>query len=704
MGSRTQKEAIVIAIDCGQSMSQKSRKSDRTVFEMSKTCIINIIKQKIFAETRNEYLLIEFGCNGNENNIKINGSLCSPNFDLLSYVSQINSTHIQSNLINALKVSTNELLESVVGQKFSALKLAIFTNFGHFNARDLKEFNSLIKNSFKENQIQPIIICDFTPDSCLDNLSKNELLAIEAMKLIEDEEIGSYYELEKANEDFSYFEVKKILSSAWYATIQLGTNHNSIEIPIAGYIKIQKYKRKTGTESYLKPNSSSAIISGDNNNASEQKVETNLSSAEIPIEKVVTYRPNESQLNEEIDKEEVMSAYCYGSTLVPFTDDDKKLFKYENTKKGFKIIGLSATHNISSAHQIGDKTMIIIPDSRLKENSHKLIFQAMIRAMIAKKEVAIVRYAYRDTTSPQIGYLSPYIEDNNLMLIYIQLPFDEDVRKYRFPPLQSKPQYCPTDSQLEAIDDLMDAMDLMNADIDEDGNPCEALQSDNIYDPFLQYWFESLYHRQLYKNTNDLPPPSDRLKNSIEPPIKIRENAKKFLEKVSQKFCLDYIKDKKYKKRIELNKETQETGVSAAKRQKTNDVNTDECVLIENIKSEFNELIKSEVPFTQVGDRLENSIKDFCVNASKLEDFGEHIVELLEMYRKQSILKNDPKSFNEFMINFMKPFRGTTLWYIMLSHEIGLIGHSECDVSGVSQEEVENFTNLIEDLVKIETD
>jgi hypothetical protein len=80
-------------------MAQKCHKSDRTVFELSKECIINIIKQKIFAESKNEYLLIQFATNDQQNdkNIKINGNLSSSNFDLLRYVSQINSTHIQSN-------------------------------------------------------------------------------------------------------------------------------------------------------------------------------------------------------------------------------------------------------------------------------------------------------------------------------------------------------------------------------------------------------------------------------------------------------------------------------------------------------------------------------------------------------------------------------------------------------------------------------
>ncbi len=107
---------------------------------------------------------------------------------------------------------------------------------------------------------------------------------------------------------------------------------------------------------------------------------------------------------------------------------------------------------------------------------------------------------------------------------------------------------------------------------------------------------------------------------------------------------------------------------------------------------------------SQVGNQLEISIKSFCDDFIEIEEYGEHIIDLLKIYRKQSFLNNDPKGFNELMINHMKPFRGTTFWYLMLSHEIGLIGRTECQMSHLSQEDVENFTNLSDDYIKIESD
>ncbi len=62
--------------------------------------------------------------------------------------------------MEALNVSIRELLKSIKGQKFSALKLALFTNFGHFNGKDLNEFKSMVDKYFIPNKIQLIVMLE----------------------------------------------------------------------------------------------------------------------------------------------------------------------------------------------------------------------------------------------------------------------------------------------------------------------------------------------------------------------------------------------------------------------------------------------------------------------------------------------------------------------------------------------------------------
>ena len=118
--SRNQREAIVLVIDCGKSMSRKCINWDKSVFESSKQCLQNIIRQKIFAETKNEYLLIELnGDPEDSTGIAIgsaqNGRFTSPNFHLLQYI------------INDLK--TNQYFTKSNRLFTSALKLNILIRF-----------------------------------------------------------------------------------------------------------------------------------------------------------------------------------------------------------------------------------------------------------------------------------------------------------------------------------------------------------------------------------------------------------------------------------------------------------------------------------------------------------------------------------------------------------------------------------------------
>ncbi len=57
-------------------------------------------------------------------------------------------------------------------------------------------------------------------------------------------------------------------------------------------------------------------------------------------------------------------------------------------------------------------------------------------------------------------------------LYYHKLPFAEDLRQYPFPPLASeraRKQFIPTDEQRETVDNLIQALDLMQAAEDEEG-------------------------------------------------------------------------------------------------------------------------------------------------------------------------------------------------------------------------------------------
>ena len=105
---------------------------------------------------------------------------------------------------------------------------------------------------------------------------------------------------------------------------------------------------------------------------------------------------------------------------------------------------------------------------------------SIVQGMLTRKVVAIARLVTRDDMDPKMGLLVPRQFEKVDCLLWMQMPFADDVRKYSFPSLEnlvskkgekiSQHPFIPTNEQMEAMDKLVDAMDLMHAgDKDESG-------------------------------------------------------------------------------------------------------------------------------------------------------------------------------------------------------------------------------------------
>lgn len=71
-------------------------------------------------------------------------------------------------------------------------------------------------------------------------------------------------------------------------------------------------------------------------------------------------------------------------------------------------------------------------------------FSSLIRALDELDMVAIVRYAYDRRANPQVGVAFPFIKQAYECLVYVQLPYMEDLRQYLFSSLRKNKKYTPT--------------------------------------------------------------------------------------------------------------------------------------------------------------------------------------------------------------------------------------------------------------------
>lgn len=115
-----------------------------------------------------------------------------------------------------------------------------------------------------------------------------------------------------------------------------------------------------------------------------------------------------------------------------------------------------------------------------KTNSKAIMaLSSLIHALVELESYAVARLVTRADKDPLIVLLAPSIEVDYECLFDIQLPFTEDVRSYRFPPLDKvitvsgkvikEHRNLPSDALIAAMSDYVDRMDLSTFGQDDEG-------------------------------------------------------------------------------------------------------------------------------------------------------------------------------------------------------------------------------------------
>ena len=115
-----------------------------------------------------------------------------------------------------------------------------------------------------------------------------------------------------------------------------------------------------------------------------------------------------------------------------------------------------------------------------KTNSKAILaLSSLIHALFELESYAVARLVPKVDKEPIITLLAPSIVVDYECLLDVQLPFAEDVRSYKFPPLDKvvtvsgkiikEHRNLPNDALCEAMNDYVDRMDLSTFEKDEEG-------------------------------------------------------------------------------------------------------------------------------------------------------------------------------------------------------------------------------------------
>lgn len=179
----------------------------------------------------------------------------------------------------------------------------------------------------------------------------------------------------------------------------------------------------------------------------------------------------------DVEKEDLQKGYTYGSTAVHISEVEWSVTKLE-TFRDYSIIGFVSNDTIEPFIGLGETCVTVAEPSGHDEQS-RIGLSALIHALYELDYCAIARFVTSEGKDPEILLLRPSVGVDMECLYDVPLPFAEDIRMYRFPPLDkvltitgkvlTEHRFLPDDKLMRAMSDFVDSMDISTFGTDDEG-------------------------------------------------------------------------------------------------------------------------------------------------------------------------------------------------------------------------------------------
>uniref|UniRef100_A0A8B9PYH0 X-ray repair cross-complementing protein 5 n=1 Tax=Apteryx owenii TaxID=8824 RepID=A0A8B9PYH0_APTOW len=636
--------SIVLCLDVGFAMGNAAP-GEESPLEQAKKVMTKFLQRQVFAESKDEVAVVLFGTEGTRNdlasgdqyqNITVHRSLMLPDFDLLEDIQNvIQPGSEQADFLDAIIVCMDLLQKETIGKKYEKRHIELFTDLSSPVSEDQLE---IIIANLKKTGILLQFFLPFPVDAddggggtsasahshvhrnsfARKGITEQQKEGIHVVKKLMhtlDEEGGleEIYTFRESLERLSMFKKMERRPVAWPCQLTIGSN---LSIRIVAYKSVKEKVKKTWTVVDAK------TLRKDD------------------VQKETVYCLNDDD-ETEIQKDDTIQGFRYGSDIVPFSKVDEEQMKYKTEAKCFSVLGFSRSCQIQRQYYMGNQVLKVFA-AKDDENA-AVAFSALIHALAELKVVAIVRYAFDRRCNPQIGVAFPYIKDAYECLIYVQLPYMEDLRQYMFSSLKNNKKYIPTEDQLSAIDSLIDSMNLVYED--DDGESFEDLfKPSKIPNPHFQRLYQCLQHKAFYPN-EPLPPIEPHLLEMLEMPCVVKERCQAPLEKVKALFPLkDVGKKKEDKTAQDIFKDNNEGGPNPKKPKAEDEEGGFSIISI----AEGN--VTSVSIFLQIfflSQQLTNRIDQFLEN--KGSQYYMKGINCIKVFREEAIKLSKVQCFNDFL-------------------------------------------------------
>ncbi|XP_071291297.1 X-ray repair cross-complementing protein 5 isoform X1 [Agelaius tricolor] len=649
------KVAVVLCLDVGLTMSSSSP-GEESSLDQAKKIMTKFVRRQVFAESKDEVAVVLFGTNGTRNglasedqyqNITVHRSLMLPDFDLLEDIQNlIKAGSAQADFLDAIIVCMDLLQKQTIGKKYEKRHIELFTDLSSPVSEDQLEI--IIANLKKtETSLQfflpfPVSVDDGSGDKSasvhahmdkssfpIKGLTEQQKQGIDVVRKLMytlDEEGGleEIYTFRESLERLSMFKKMERKPMPWPCQLTIGPN---LSIRIVAY--------KSVTEERVKK--LWAIV-----DAKTLRKED--------VQKETVYCLNDDD-ETEVQKDDTIQGFRYGSDIVPFSKEDEEQMKYKTEGKCFSVLGFTRSSQIKRHYYMGNQALKV--------------------------------FAAKD----------------DACLIYVQLPYMEDLRQYVFSSLKNSKKCIPTVDQLSAVDSLIDSMNLVH----EDEETFEDLfKPSKIPNPHFQRLYQCLQHKAFHAD-KPLPPIEQNLLEMLEMPCVVRERCQAPLERVKALFPLKEVGKKKEEKTAQdIFKDNEDE--PSLKKPKTEDEEESFSLMklaegnITSVGSvnpaeDFRILVrKKNADFKDVSQQLINRIDQFLEN--KGSQYYMKGIDCIRAFREEAMKLSKVQCFNDFLQSLKSKLEDKALsdfWEIMVQERISLITQDEAEGSLVTGEEAEKF-------------
>ncbi|KAL9087556.1 MAG: hypothetical protein Q9159_003572 [Coniocarpon cinnabarinum] len=418
--------------------------------------------------------------------------------------------------------------------------------------------------------------------------------------------------------------------------------------------------------------------------------------------------PNALDGTRDVERKDLNKGYEYGRELVAIDPADEHVNMME-TVSGMSIIGFVPRESLARFMNMSKANVII---AMRTNDLAAMALSSLIHTLYELDTCAVARLVTKNDRPPIVVALTPWIEPDFECLVDVELPFAEDFRQHKFPPLDRIPtlsgkvitehRNIPSEELKHAMAAYVDGMDISKADRDEDGQETEYLKLEDNFSPKVNRINQAIKHRAIHPD-NPVPPPLDILTKFSHPPEHILKQTQKHLDKLIEAANVKKVPPKSMSRRNFRGKKDQEaprSGLDVTALLGERSAANQRRISPQNAIPEFKQMMDGAEDIETVRDGVKqfgDIIRQWITQSMGDSNYG-RVLEGIGLMRRECIELEEAGTFNDLMRDlkqelFEEKLGGDRreLWWQLRISKLSLIEKGAAPEGGVEEDEARQF-------------